>query len=344
VTRDGAFVSDLTRDDFELRDEGAVQAVDAFSLMLLPGNVAQKVARAESGQAPPERTTVVPPQSRRILVLLDDLHIIARRSIVVKGVIRDYIERLSRPSDRIALLTTSGVAPRVDFTTQRDLLLRALDTFGGQKLPSATLEGMRRSATLDADDRPDADIQQRALNARKTFEEIQRVATILGRTSSDPTFLILVSEGPDYDTSDVISSRAGNDTSDVVHAFERAIRICADSGIPIHTLDPRGLQNPQGDVTEVQGEFMNQQNLSLLSENSQALRTLRDLSRMTGGTAIVEQNDLKAGLNRIDDAMSSYYLLGFTPSSPTGKRFHRLAVKVHRAGVRVIARDGYLRW
>jgi len=338
------FVSDLTRNDFELRDEGVLQTVDSFSMMLLPGHATQSAARSDADPTPAEHIATVTPQTRRIVFLLDDLHITSRRSIVVKGVVRDFIERLSRPSDQIALLTTSGVAPQVDLTKQRDALLGALQMFGGQKLQSATLRGMSRSATLDNDDRPDADMQQRALNARKAFAEIQRIATILGRTASDPTFLLLVSEGPDYDTSKVVSRGAPSDATDVVHAFEGAIRACADSGIAIHTLDPRGLNNPQGEITEVQGEFMNAQNLSLLNENSQALRTLRDLSRMTGGTAIVEQNDLKAGLNRLDDAMSSYYLLGFTPSSPSGKRFHRLAVKVHRPGVRVIAREGYLRW
>jgi VWFA-related protein len=155
--------------------------------------------------------------------------------------------------------------------------------------------------------------------------------------------VLLVSEGPDYDTADVMTAHP-SDASRVVGTFAGAVQACADRDIPIHTLDPRGLVLPEGEVTEVAGEFGVEQNLSLLSENRRAIKALRDLSSLTGGVAIVERNDLPAGLADVRDAMSAYYVLGFTSSAPSGKRYHRLSVKVRRGGLRVIAREGYLRW
>ena len=56
----------------------------------------------------------------------------------------------------------------------------------------------------------------------------------------------------------------------------------------------------------------------------------------------MNNNDLDAGLKRISDDLSSYYLLGYY--STNGKldgRFHNIKVRVKRPGVDVRARKGY---
>jgi hypothetical protein len=69
---------------------------------------------------------------------------------------------------------------------------------------------------------------------------------------------------------------------------------------------------------------------------------LRIIASNTGGRAIVETNDFKAGVEAIFVENASYYLLGIHPASarPDGK-VRRLEVKVNRPGVTVRTRNGY---
>ena len=69
---------------------------------------------------------------------------------------------------------------------------------------------------------------------------------------------------------------------------------------------------------------------------------LRVIASNTGGRAIVETNDFKAGVEAIFVENASYYLLGIHPASarPDGK-VRRLEVKVNRPGVTVRTRNGY---
>src|SRR5207244_11921384 len=69
---------------------------------------------------------------------------------------------------------------------------------------------------------------------------------------------------------------------------------------------------------------------------------LRRLADATDGLAIVGSNDLAAGLKRVVDDLSSYYLMGFYSTGKLDGQFHRITVRVKRPGVQVRARRGYL--
>jgi hypothetical protein len=70
--------------------------------------------------------------------------------------------------------------------------------------------------------------------------------------------------------------------------------------------------------------------------------SLRTLAEATDGMAVVSTNDLARGLRRMADDLSSYYLLGYYSTRKLDGRFHSIAVRVKRQGVRVRARRGYL--
>ena len=72
------------------------------------------------------------------------------------------------------------------------------------------------------------------------------------------------------------------------------------------------------------------------------LDTLRILANNTDGIAVIGNNDLDAGMKRIADDLTSYYLLGYysTNAKQDGK-FHAIKVRVKRPGVEVRARRGY---
>ena len=71
--------------------------------------------------------------------------------------------------------------------------------------------------------------------------------------------------------------------------------------------------------------------------------TLRTLADTTDGIAVVNTNDIDAGVRRVAADLSSYYLLGYYSTNlKLDGKFHAIKVRVNRAGVQVRARRGYL--
>jgi VWFA-related protein len=83
-----------------------------------------------------------------------------------------------------------------------------------------------------------------------------------------------------------------------------------------------------------------------LVEDSRRLTTrnnsLRTMAEMTDGLAVVQNGDLSAGMRRIVEDLSSYYLLGYYSTRDLDGKFHKITVRVKRPGVQVRARSGYL--
>jgi VWFA-related protein len=72
------------------------------------------------------------------------------------------------------------------------------------------------------------------------------------------------------------------------------------------------------------------------------LESMHDLAAATDGLAVVGSNDLDAGLRRIGDDLTSYYLLGYYSTNPAlDGKYRRLQVRVNQPGVDVRARRGY---
>jgi VWFA-related protein len=75
---------------------------------------------------------------------------------------------------------------------------------------------------------------------------------------------------------------------------------------------------------------------------SSRLTSLRTLAEATDGLAIVNSNNLNAGMQRIVSDLSSYYLLGYYSTGKLDGKFHAISVRVKRPGVQVRARRGFL--
>ena len=84
-----------------------------------------------------------------------------------------------------------------------------------------------------------------------------------------------------------------------------------------------------------------------LENNEDVLRqdphaSLGELAQDTGGLLFANTNNLRQGLDRIENDLRNYYLLGYTPTnSAYDGRFRSIEVKVNRPGVTVAARKGY---
>jgi hypothetical protein len=78
------------------------------------------------------------------------------------------------------------------------------------------------------------------------------------------------------------------------------------------------------------------------TSNGEALSDLSKLAALTGGFPIANTNDLGGGMEKVFQEMNEPYLLGYVPPSPVHDgRYHKIQVKVDRAGAEVRARSGY---
>jgi hypothetical protein len=81
---------------------------------------------------------------------------------------------------------------------------------------------------------------------------------------------------------------------------------------------------------------------ALLDEMRLTQDSLQTLAENTGGFAAVNTNSFVDAFDRIVEASSRYYLLGYAPPDhPRNGQFHRIEVRVNRPGVTVVARRGY---
>ncbi len=88
--------------------------------------------------------------------------------------------------------------------------------------------------------------------------------------------------------------------------------------------------------------------LDELEDNERTLKqdpavSLGILAEQTGGLLINNTNDLENGIGRINEDRRNYYLLSYSSTNPTlDGKFHRISVKVKKAGMYVRNRNGYV--
>lgn len=76
---------------------------------------------------------------------------------------------------------------------------------------------------------------------------------------------------------------------------------------------------------------------------STRIEALRTIAGATGGLAVVDSNDLGAGLKRVIDDVSAYYLLTYySTNTKNDGRFRAISVKTKTPGLHTRARRGYL--
>ena len=150
--RQGRFVNDLTREDFQVLEEGVPQEVSAFTLVNIPIEHAERPLYAKMPIEPDVASNAKPFEGRVYVIVLDDLQTAASRSMLVRRAARQFIEQAMAANDMAAIVYTSGRGEAgQEFTSSKRLLLASVDRFLGRKLRSTTLERLdqyqRQSST-----------------------------------------------------------------------------------------------------------------------------------------------------------------------------------------------------
>ena len=372
----GNFVSGLTKDDFELFDDGKPQDIGAFSLVDIP--VSAGGARARSAVPPSSdvRSNAAPISGRLYVIVLDDLNVAPLRSKVVISSARELVERHFGPDDMAAITYTSGRTDGAqEFTSDRAALLAAIDKFQGKKLRSTVIEkadqyfqqylkeleinspnpddpdaptGPPQSGTVRgpmgySDMTTDADDFERGHRAQQVLGSLKRLAEVMGGIRGRRKAVVLFSEGIDYPIYDIFGSPAA---TTVMTATRDAIAAAARANVSFFSIDPRGLVGMTSESIELNAATdpsLGFDAKGLLADMYLSQDSLRTLAEETGGYAAVNSNNVTTALNRIVRLTSTYYVLGYYPSDARHDgRFHKIEVRAKRPGLRVVARKGYV--
>jgi hypothetical protein len=110
------------------------------------------------------------------------------------------------------------------------------------------------------------------------------------------------------------------------------------ANLTFYPIDPRGLVAFDSPIGPKPPPTVVQDRAILKTRHNSML----DMAGATDGIAVMHSNDLDAGLKRIADDLTSYYLLGYYSTNPKlDGRFRRITVRVRKPGVDVRARRGY---
>ncbi len=357
----GRPVANLTKDDFQVFEDGRLQTIASFTHVDIPVERPDRPLFQPDPIEPDTASNERPFNGRLYVAILDDLHTNALRSQNVKNAAKQFIQRNLGANDLMAIIYTGGRSQwNQEFTGNRRLLLDAVDKFMGQKLPSATLnksgeyyrqrDVLGSDATLNNRNIADPDEQERVFKARNMLATMKRVADWFGGVHGRRKTMLLFSEGIDYDFTDMIRGfdQPVSWASSILDDIREAVSAATRSNVAIYAVDPRGLTT-LGDDTIGVTALADQDNpgagigmRSLQNELMMAQNTLRTLADETGGFAAVNTNQFANAFQRIVEENSSYYVLAYYP--PSNKRdgkMHKIEVKTTRPGLTVRARKGY---
>ena len=366
----GQFVRDLKKEDFQVLEDGKAQSVTTFSLIDIPVERTEKPLFATRPIDADVQSNERAFDGRVYVMILDDLHTNALRTQLVKNAARQFIERNLGANDLMAVVYTGGRADAAqEFTRSKRLLLESVDKFMGQKLQSSTLarnDEFFRTPNTGGAIRDPYD-QERAYNARTTLRSLKQVAEWFGGVRGRRKTILFVSEGIDYDVTDIIRQydSPASSAGAILDDMRETIAATGRSNVSIYGIDPRGLTT-MGDDTIGVGSFADGSSTSNSNDPSSAslgastgrpgiglssltneLRlsqdNLRALSEESGGFAAVNSNDFSTAFERIVRDNSSYYVLAYyPPSTKRDGKFHRISVRVPgRQGLTVRNRRGY---
>ena len=377
----GNFVTGLTADDFEVFEDGKPQAIQTFSYIELPSQRPDPFRSGGLQVAADVRTNRDVESGRVYIIVLDDLNVAPMRTAIVRKRARDFVEQHFGPRDLAAVVVTSGRSDAgQEFTSDPALLLRAIDHFFGQRLQPAEMQRLddyfqnQLLAGLNETVQNPNDPQQpttvvNPITRNQSFdpanlERGQRAVGVLNTIASLAEFLegvrgrrkalLWFSEGIDYPMGEAFSSQSG---SEILRATRDAVSAAGRANVNVYALDPRGLLGLTTDLIDsmksgapdtmgtdptrpVGTPFSGTQ--ALLGEMRLTQDSLRTIAESTGGFAAVDTNSFADAFDRITDANSRYYLLGYAPPAhPRDGRFHHIEVRTKRPGLHVVARKGY---
>ena len=326
IDRSGRPVTSLTPDDFEVREDGAIQPITSFTFL------------ANSGEPSDDRSLPIRSQQhaaaeaarddvRVFLIFWDEYHIgqlessLHGRDALTRAVLSAF-----GPTDLVAIMDPLTPSSAIEFTRDRRALADQVHRLQGRRGVYLPPRSAAEEAQLEAVNWDVAAVAN--FRRQVTVSAIKAAAAHLGTLREGRKTMIVVTEGfgvapqgTDFGPggrgiAPLPRSTIARSADDQNTAMD-IVRMANDTNTAVHVVDPRGLRVAGG---------------------SPAL--LETLAAGSGGE-LHQSNDMSGSIQRIVGQASATYLLGYTREMLHDGRFHEIKVRVKRGGYDVRARAGY---
>jgi VWFA-related protein len=367
-------VRNLTADDFEIRQDGKARSITNFAYVQTAGGSRKEISRDPKAagrsdhsqtSAEAELTPRLKPGDvkRTVALVVDDLGLSFENIARIREALKKFVNLDMQPGDLVAVLRTgAGLGALQQFTADKRLLYAAIDRV---KYNATGRVGISSFAPLIAAPRGGSR-EERILLKQSTDAEARagaernRMFTVgtLGAVSyvvdglrelPGRKSMILFSEnltlsGSDGKNQPVMDSEVFDKLRHLADAANR-------SAVVVYTIDPRGVQF-LGVTAADEASNMGPRELGAVEgQRSDAMIHSQEglvmLADQTGGLFLHNMNDLTEALQSAMEDSAGYYLIGYHPdpgtfsASEQGPKFHKVAVRVKRAGFHVRSRKGF---
>jgi VWFA-related protein len=348
--KSGKPIKGLQQSDFTVLEDGKPQKISVFEFQELSNTPVPppKLTLSDELKLPEAPKTSISPEQpgelqyhdkRLMIFFLDFSSMGMNEQLRAQEAALDYINKFITKDDMVAImLYTSMIQVLSDFTNNRDTLVSIL-----KALPIGEMSELAGLADTDTDNGEDTgaafvadETEFNIFNTDQKLAAIEQAARMLTNLPEKKA-LIYFSAGV---------NKTGIDNQ---AQLEASVNAAAKANLAIYAIDARGLMadppgaaassaGPRG-TTLYNGGFYNNQRATI----NDSQETLYTLAADTGGKAYFDSNDLAGEIVQAQQAMRSYYLLGYysTNSALDGK-YRRISVKLtSKMAAKVEHRPGY---
>jgi VWFA-related protein len=248
-----------------------------------------------------------------------------------------FIRTQMSSADLMAIMEFAGAGVKVltDFSDNRDHLEKALD-----KIVAGEGQGFdETSSDESAADTGSAfgqdDAEFNIFNTDRQLSALQTAATMLGHLNERKS-LIYFSSGVRLNGVDNLAQMRATSNA--------AIR----ANVSFYPVDARGLiaQAPLGDATKGSPGGVGMYSGAAVMANTSGIQRSQDtmyaLGADTGGKALLDYNDLSRGIVQAQQAVSSYYIIGYyTTNTTLDGKFRKIAIALKEITAKLDYRSGY---
>ncbi|MDQ6800233.1 MAG: VWA domain-containing protein [Acidobacteriota bacterium] len=351
-------VLDLTKDDFQIFEDGVLQKITNFAVIknisLTPG----KTAAASPTPAD---------QVRRVLLIIDNNYLENLDRDHALETVGKYLDSSFNGEWAVAAIghNVELVQP---FTPDKSLVraaitkVRHMPTLASHHEADRSLLSDRTRRTLDFIAPYDYSETVRFGSREQTFRNLltmQNTARAVVDTAraysaeDGKKFIILLTGGVESNTSYTAFDKKEDVElkelkQEMARVSDEMVREANAANFTVHVINARtrGMSAPQHDVKNRSSGIDLSPDALLRGAGGDPI-DVADLDSVplsialgTGGMYL-PSSDIGASMQRIDTATSNFYSLGYSPSHNGDRRYHHIKVRVNRPSVRIANRVGY---
>ena len=378
--KNGKPVTDLRAEDFQIFEDGHPQPITNFSYVSTESKSPQPPQAAPSSvkNGPPVPAALLSHDKvrRTIVIAIDDLGLSFQSLNIIKPALKRFVDQQMQAGDLVAIVRTGGGAGALQqLTADKQQLRENIDhlpwtchnrvgmrplgvydkffqEYGGQCWPPPELKQTIRALIYVVEG-------LKALPGRKSLLlftdsfDVLRASEFVNRVGlGNPTKDIDRMDEKIEQMMQASGSAVGSDSGDAKGLVRRLIDECNAASTVIYSVDSRGLLVTSPTAQDSGQDIFTVANQTSLLDKRQSdvwetQTGLMYVAHQTGGLAVINNNDLGQGVERIINDLQGYYLIGYRPSDGTftkqkeGVPYHKLTLRVLRPGLQVRSRRGF---